>query len=354
MARSWAQWNKALAASLIACGLVVPGFNIVLDPYSVLGTASWMRDGYNVNERFGKVDFLLKNPGRYDSFIMGSSIMGLFPPAAAQEVRPEGHWYNLAYLAGTPPEALRTLKMLKASGHPIRNVLMGVDMFAFRKLDGEAKAAWKEEHPQVTGETRWRWMTKQLLASTFLEGVEKIGHNANDRPRIVFDIAGSGQYRLLNWEREIAEDHEAFMDRQIRKKHSKAQGTPKQSDVVMVQERFDELAELKTWLVANGIEHRIWINPMHRANMATLSDASINEFRTRVAEALQGRVKDFTLRDAYSHDDRLWLEWKHLRESTGGSVLQEVLTGKDQAGAIKAWSPRADETLGRLASAEAR
>lgn len=350
MATTWSKWNKLTAGCLLGCGLLVPAFNATLDPFSVLGTADWMRQGYNVNERYGKVEHLLKNQGRYDSFIMGSSIMGLFPPEAAAEVRPDGSWYNLSYLAGTPPEALRTLKFLKASGQPVRNVMMGVDMFAFRKLDGEAKAPWKEEHPLIVGENPLHWKAKQLVASTFLEGVEKVGHAMNERPRIFFDIEGTGQYRLLNWEREIAEDHEAFMERQIRKKHAKGAQTPKQSDVVMVQERFDELAEMKRWLVENGIEHHIWINPMHRANMATLSQASIREFRARVSEALQGDVIDYTARDAFSNDDRLWLEWKHVRESTGGTVLQEVLSGHEQRGEIKAWRPRGVDAR-RLASA---
>lgn len=323
-APSWFSFNRYLVTGLVLAGAAVPAFNVALDPYSTLRTAEWMRQGYNVNERYRKVEHLRTHRGLHDSFIMGSSIMGLYPPAAAQEVDPQGKWYNLAFLAGTPPEALRTLQYLKREGHPIRDVMFGIDMFAFRKLEGVDRAAWKKEHPFVTGQSLLSWQADQVFGATFLDGIEKIGHNLNSRPRLWFDVDGDGTYHLLNWEREIAENHQAFIERQILAKHNNGGAPVKRSKVVMIQERFDELAALKRWLDENGIRAQFWINPMHRKNMATLAEESLQEFRDKVRAAV-GDVPDYTLRRDFSDDDTVWYEWKHVRPAANAKIIKEML-----------------------------
>ena len=325
--KSWRNWNIAVVSCLVAAGGLVPAFNLVLDPYSTLGTAGWMKQGYHVNERYGKIEYLIGHPGKHDSYILGSSIMGLFPPEIAQELRPNGKWYNLSFLAGTPPEALRALKALKAQGQNVKEAVFGVDMFAFRKVDDLGAEAWKREHPLVRQESRAYWFWRELLASTFWDGVEKVGHQFNKEPRIGFDITGSGRYYLLNWDREIARDHAGFIDRQLRAKHP-ADGRLVKSDVVFIQERFLELAELKRWLDANGVKSRFWINPMHRSNMATLSDTSIQEFREKVVAAI-GDVPDYTKRVDFCDDDTLFYEWKHFRPVAAAQILREVLGVSD-------------------------
>ena len=325
---SWKRWNLALAIGLVVAGASVPAFNLILDPYSVLGTADWMRQGYNVNERFRKVEHLRTHPGEHDSYILGSSIMGLFPPEVAQEVHPDGHWYNLAFLAGTPPEALRALKFLKAQGQPIKEVMFGIDMFAFRKLEGTGSEPWKREHPMVTGESWAKWRTSQVLASTFMDGLEKVGHNFNKQPRLSFDVDGTGRYFLLNWDREIATDHAAFIARQITGKHNGDGSAPKRSTVAFIQERFDELGELKQWLDDNGVKSHFWVNPMHRKNMATLSEASIEDFRQRVTAAV-GEVRDYSKRADFCDNDELFYEWKHFRPVAAAQIMREVLAAAD-------------------------
>ena len=98
--------------------------------------------------------------------------------------------------------------------------------------------------------------------------------------------------------------------------------------MVFIQERFLELAELKRWLDANGVKSRFWINPMHRSNMATLSDTSIQEFREKVVAAI-GDVPDYTKRVDFCDDDTLFYEWKHFRPVAAAQILREVLGVSD-------------------------
>jgi len=111
-------WNYWVATAFLLGGLVVVMFNYFVDPYEVFGH-HYLCSGYAVNERFRKVNHLLRGDVQSDSYILGSSVMGVFDPDEASRIT--GHsFYNLSFLAGTPKEAFDTLRALKRHGKPIK------------------------------------------------------------------------------------------------------------------------------------------------------------------------------------------------------------------------------------------
>lgn len=321
---AWKAWNRRMLVGLAFAAAAVPAFNLVLDPYSIFGTANWLRQGYNLNERFNKVEFLRRNPRRFDSFIMGASTMGLFPTETARELHPSGRWYNLAYFAGTPIEALRTLRFLKQQGVAVNEVLFGIDMFAFRELDEMAGAAWKAEHPMVAGMNKFEWVLSNAFAASFVDGLGRVTHSFNREPRMWFDIEGTGMYHLLNWDRQIELDHQAFIEKQVAAKHTKWATSAKRSGVTFIQARFDELAALKAWLADNGVRYQFWLNPIHHVTLEALTEESVERFRTKVREAV-GNVPDYTRRSDICDDDHLFYDRKHFRGVAARMILREVL-----------------------------
>lgn len=318
----WSTWNKVALGGIAAAALSVIAFNVVLDPWSTLKTAEWMRQGYNLNERFRKVEFLRHNIGKFDSFILGSSTMGLWPVEPAAQSRPEGRWYNLAFLAGTPPDALRALKYLHSQGQPIKEVVYGIDIFAFRKAE-RSREMWKREHPLVAETGWWDWYRSHLFASSFLFGLDRIAHEMKQEPRMFFDVDGTGRYYLLDWDRQIAQDETSFIKKQIYAPLEK-RGELQSNNLVLIQERFDELADLKRWLDEQGVVSHFFINPMHWATIASIQPASLAEFRSKVREAV-GEVPDYSLREDFIRDDRKFYEVKHYRPSTAALMASEIL-----------------------------
>lgn len=321
--KEWHRWNRRVAAGLIGAAAAVAGFNLVLDPYSVFKSAEWLRQGYNLNERFRKIEHLRENIGKHDSFILGASTMGLFPIEEAQSMRPGSSWYNLAFLAGTPPEALRALQFLKSSGEPIKEVMFGIDIFAFRKLTG-SNEMWKREHPLVSGESWLSWYKSHVFASSFLFGVERVLHNLNPAPRLHFDVNGTGRYFLPRWDNAIKADEAKFIKEQIYERNKNGGKEIQKSRIVLVQERFDELGQLKAWLDQNGVKSHFWINPMHWKNLETIEPSSLEAFRRKVRKAV-GEVPDYSTRTDITGDDRKFYEWQHFRPSTAALITHEVL-----------------------------
>jgi hypothetical protein len=325
--KSWADWSKWVAVGAVGAAMSVAAFNIIIDPYSVFGTNEGMRPGYLPNERFRKIEHLKRHIGEYDSFVIGASTMGLIPNEALKEFRPDGRWYNMSFFAGTPPEVLRALKFVKAKGMPIKEVVYGIDMFAFRKIEAH-RQLWRQEHPDITGESQYSWLKRNVFGSTFMDGAERLTHNwLNEKARLVFDFDGTGRFYLARWDSEIEKDQAAFIKRQIYEKYNLGNKKPKPAGVPLVKERFDELAELKQWLEENEVQAHFWINPIHWKNMETVDEETMSEFRKGVRTAV-GDVPDYTLRKDIYGDDTMFYEWQHFRPVAGYRILSEVLGGR--------------------------
>lgn len=331
---TWSRWNKVAVGVALTAAACVAAFNTLLDPYSVLGTAEWMRQGFNVNERYRKIEHLRRNPGVYNSFILGSSTMGLYDVQPANDAAEGGRWYNLSFLAGTPPEALRALQFLKKNGQQIDEAMFGIDIFAFRKVEG-AREMWKREHPLVRGDSWWNWYSAHVFASSFLIGIDRVVHQLRAQPTMFFDVDGTGRYYLLDWDRQKAEDPKAFADKMIYAPLKKRGSEIDSNALVLIQERFDELRDLKQWADANGVRMHFWINPMHWATLKSIDANSLNEFRAKVREAV-GDVADFSLRDDFTKDDGRFYELKHYTPQTAALITMEVLQSARQPGEAKA------------------
>lgn len=322
--KSWAKWSAVVAIGAVGAAMSVAAFNLIVDPYSVFKTNEGMRQGYNPNERYRKIEYLKENVERFDSLVLGASTMGLMPTEALNEYRPEGRWYNLSFLAGTPPEALRAVKFLRSRGMEIKEVVYGIDMFAFRKIEAH-RELWRQEHPEITGESSYSWWKRHVFGSTLLDGTERLTHNwLHKEPKLVFDFERSGRYYLARWDREIERDHQGFIKKQIYDKYNLGDKKPKPAGVALVQARFDELAELKQWLDSNGIKSHFWINPIHWKNLATVDEETMSAFRKGVKAAV-GDVPDYTARKDITSEDTLFYEWNHFRPVAGYKILGEIL-----------------------------
>lgn len=114
-------WQAALALILIL--LITVAFPIWLDPYNVFHYDHIRFNGVEPNQIFIKTRYILKNPDRFDSFLFGSSRVGMIDVSKIKE----GRFYNMNYSEGLPQENLDNLKIFIANGLKISNVWLGID-----------------------------------------------------------------------------------------------------------------------------------------------------------------------------------------------------------------------------------
>ncbi len=186
-------WNYWVAAAFLLGGLAVVMFNYFVDPYELFGHP-YLRSGYAVNERFRKVNHLLHNES-HDSYILGSSVMGVFDPDVANRIT--GHsFYNLSFLSGTPQEAFDSLRALKRHGKPIKEVLIGIDFYQFYERPHIMST--NRPHPAVSGKSWLSFYSSYLFASGLWQGLTRIAHHLQSQPSIFLMSMARGCITCMN------------------------------------------------------------------------------------------------------------------------------------------------------------
>lgn len=105
---------------ILVLELVIP---MAVDPYNVFHWERIRDNGVEPDSNYIKMQYILHNPEKFDSFLFGSSRTGF---VNVEEI-PEGRWYNMSYSEGLPAEHLENLEELIENGIIPKNVMIGVD-----------------------------------------------------------------------------------------------------------------------------------------------------------------------------------------------------------------------------------
>ena len=96
---------------------------MAVDPYNVFHWRQIRDNGVEPNSNYIKMEYILHNPDKFDSFLFGSSRTGF----VNVDRIPEGKWYNMSYSEGLPAEHLENLQTMIEHGIIPKNVMIGVD-----------------------------------------------------------------------------------------------------------------------------------------------------------------------------------------------------------------------------------
>ena len=96
---------------------------MAVDPYNVFHWRQIRDNGVEPNSNYIKMEYILHNPDKFDSFLFGSSRTGFINVDRI----PEGKWYNMSYSEGLPAEHLENLETMIEHGIIPKNVMIGVD-----------------------------------------------------------------------------------------------------------------------------------------------------------------------------------------------------------------------------------
>lgn len=98
-----------------------------VDPYNVFHYEYIRDNGVEPNKNYIKMKYILNNPSKYDSFIFGSSRVGVIHVENMRDCR----CYNMTYSVGLPIEHLNNIKTFISQGIIPKCIYIGVDNFAY-------------------------------------------------------------------------------------------------------------------------------------------------------------------------------------------------------------------------------
>ena len=240
--------------------------------------------------------------------------MGLVDPALVNQYFPDRHFYNLAFLAAKPDEILATLQGLKRKGVTIKTVVYGLEPIAFTDIKSYGPAY--ELHPETSGQSRQRIIFDYLFASSLSDGFSRLITGISGKPSVRYDIEGTGRYYLERYDREIEQDHGAFIRKQFPVNAKPVKAPP------WIDSRFEDFRKLAQWLNDEKIESRFYLNPLHPHVAEAYGEKRLAEFKQKITE-LSGavRVRDCSKLLQGNDVNQLFYDYKHFRPIKAAKVI---------------------------------
>lgn len=337
-------WKAALVASGIAAWSL-PVWNVVVNPYQIFKTHFAIGGRYTsstTNERYLKVEYLLNEANKTspnssnaivgqindesprdsvktkstapDSYIVGSSIMGLVDPRLVNHYFYDRHFYNLAFLAAKPDEILATLRGLKRDGVTIKTVVYGLEPIAFTDIKSYGPAY--QLHPEASEQSRERVVFDYLFASSLSDGFSRLMTSINGNPSVRYDIEGTGRYYLERYDQEIEKDHGAFIRKQFPLSAKPVKAPP------WIDSRFEDFRGLARWLKDERIDAKFYLNPLHPYVAKGYGTERLAEFKLKITQLIgQGGINDCTGLLIDDDVNLRFYDYKHFRPSETSKVV---------------------------------
>jgi hypothetical protein len=201
-------YGFALVGAYLAMLGIMAAVNFLVDPYGVFKTDLLIAN--NVNERFAKIYHLDLHRSDYDTYIFGSSTVGLTSPSVFERYLPGSKVYNLYVSNGDMSDFVVMLRYMLRRQYIVKTVVLQLDPDAFLR----PAAATRDDHsrrqlPQVSGEPQLKFYTDYLFSFSPKYLWEKIVANLQHRPYGI-DVDHSGTWRNAAAERVAPGDWAAL------------------------------------------------------------------------------------------------------------------------------------------------
>lgn len=157
---SYSKWFKITALSIILLLVLVVVTNIAFDTFGVILILFDLNKSRRINpsifelrfnQRIFNSELIFRNPDRFDSFLFGSSRIGVIDTIKITN----GRFYNMSYPQGIVAEHLSLIKTLLKKEIKIENVVIGLDEYSFiYRITEHNNQLLYIMHPDVSGQSR--------------------------------------------------------------------------------------------------------------------------------------------------------------------------------------------------------
>lgn len=186
--------KKKLAAKLcllgMLCAVFVCAVSVAIDPYNVFHWRNARDNGVEPNKNYVKTQYVIHNPGKYDTFIFGNSRVGSLDAARISD-----KCYNMYYSEGLPAEHYENLAAFLEAGVEVKKVYLGIDDVPCF-VDPSIHDGQLIRRPFRAGEADILFLADYLDASVALQSLETICAYTGEEPGFRERLYSTGNYYL--------------------------------------------------------------------------------------------------------------------------------------------------------------
>ncbi len=316
---------RFLVLTVIACMVVLCGLNLFIDPFYVFRTPFFSIQ-YQINERFAKMQYLLRGHRRFDGFILGSSRIVHTNPRLLEEVLPGARFYNFSTAGATPWEHLLHVKYMVERGMTVRRLFVGIDVDLALTTKGYPPSDYLFRlHPHVVGQGLFPYYASYLTILPEKNMRRKVTMNLRRDAGVRYHIEGDGTRYNDRVESLMSKDPEGYVRGQA-SFHVKTERLTGRTDHAGAN--LEALRELSDLCRKRDIALHMFINPCHRQVMDSLVIEDYLWFLRELARFTD--YWDFGGYNSVTTDSRYYIDSSHYGPAVSRLVIARMF-GRDHA-----------------------
>jgi len=311
---NYKKYTIIILCALYGCLLSVALINLAVDPFYIFRTP-FLKAQAQINDRHAKIEYLKKERGKFNFYILGSSRIYLTRPDMVGKYISSGKGYNLATIAATVTEHLLHVKYLIKNGYPVKTLYIGLDIdFCFGiKIHNDQEYLLKL-HPDVsnTNPIGFYWSYLSILPKGDIKRKLRANFGKKRGPNSQFGEDGA---LVLGSQ---AEDSRVFLDNRgdlkniIKDKVSR--------------ENLEVLRELVALCRDHHINLIIFTTPHHRIVMDHFLEEDYISFLKALSDITP--FWDFSGYNSITTDSKNYLEHSHYKPSVSRLIAARIFNDK--------------------------
>lgn len=300
-------WNRNFIYLVLLFLSLIILINYFVNPFNVFDHKILVFDG-QPNERFTKINYLLENNKKYNSYILGSSRSGILNPVVFNTNR-EDEYYNLSVSSCTVYDIHKMVEYI-VKNFDVRSLILQIDpdiiFHSFKHLDSDYL---RLHHPFLTDESILNFKLKYLLAFYPKSIRDKILTNYNKNSITRFNIE-NGTWSLTEPRTYVSP--QSIKNNQIRN--------------IYRQENLTTLKLLITDIQKAKINFKIIIPPLNHVSLNQLDLISYLEFIQDLSQITP--FLNFCFYNSFTLNDSNYYDLTHYKDYFGVK-LQNIISKSD-------------------------
>lgn len=271
------------------------------------------------NTRVSRVDYILKNPTKYDSFIFGSSRVGAIDPLLIHN----GIYYNMTYSEGIPHEHLINIKLFLKSGIKIKNLLIGLGSISYQvSFNKHQKQGLTKAHRLATNTNIFIYYRELFLRFP----------SAEDRHHITKKIFGGNRvYMDISKQEERYKKQEATfsIEQFMTKEHMNDPvfNKPALYNGDFLDETMADIRDMKNICTNRHIKCIFFINPIHHKMYEFINKKLFYKFKLELSKITD--YYDFSEQNYITNNNCYWGDTLHYNREVADMIIQKIYRNKN-------------------------
>ena len=311
---------KIVFGLTILGALFVGCVNYVVDPFNIFHTKI-LKEQFQMNERFMKIEYLENNKDKYNSYMFGSSRIGTTPPSVINKYLENAKFYNFTVSSANLYDYLIHLKYFIKANYPIKNLYLQIDIDNMSAYSRPNSDYLRKAHPFVNNESLKNYYLSYLTGFFPFNIKGKILLNIQ-RDDITDYFIETGIWTKPLKEEKILKTPEKFVQEEI-SFNTKNNRTTKNAQYENNSKALKEIVDL---CKENNINLIVFTTPHNKNMMDTFIVEDYLEFLKMISKYT--KFYDFTGYNSITIENINYYESSHYRQNVGELIAAKIFNDK--------------------------